>query len=310
VLADAGLLQQDAERFARVFAPKVQGGQLLDTLTRSDPLDFFVLFSSIASVLGSRGQANHSAANAYLDLLARERRSRGLPGLSINWGAWTDVGAAVDRGVTERIAAQGMAAVTPSQGLLAMERLMAQDRAQLAVLPIDWRRYIDHALQGVTPAYLSDVASMSSAGKAEKASAHDATRAVDLREQFAATAPARRRPLVAAFVRDKALRALGVDASRQVDPRTPLGELGLDSLLAVELRNTLGAALRQTLSATLLFDYPTLDTLTDFIVDQVLAAPAVPEGAAAPAASLVDSIEDLSDEEVDRMLAARAKRAP
>ncbi|HJV95936.1 MAG TPA: SDR family NAD(P)-dependent oxidoreductase, partial [Albitalea sp.] len=160
VLADAGLLQQDAERFARVFAPKVQGGQLLDTLTRSDPLDFFVLFSSIAAVLGSRGQANHSAANAFLDLLARERRSRGVPGLSINWGAWTDVGAAVDRGVTERIAAQGIGAVTPSQGLLALERLLAQEHAQVAVLPIDWKRYIDQAWQGATPAFLAEIANV------------------------------------------------------------------------------------------------------------------------------------------------------
>jgi acyl carrier protein len=161
------------------------------------------------------------------------------------------------------------------------------------------------------PAFFSDNASV-----AKPASVHTtpAAAAGKLPEQLAAAAPGRRRPLVLAFVRERALKALGVDASRAVDPRTPLGELGLDSLLAVELRNTLGTALGRTLSATLLFDYPTIDALTDFILDQF--APAAPEEpVAAPtgtpaATSLVESIEDLSDEEVERMLAARAKRTP
>jgi NADPH:quinone reductase-like Zn-dependent oxidoreductase len=310
VLADAGLLQQDAERFERVLAPKLQGGRLLDRLTRGDPLDFFVLFSSIAAVLGSRGQANHSAANAFLDLLARERRSRGLPGLAINWGAWDDVGAAADRGVGERLTAQGMGALSPNQGLAALERLLGQPQAQVAVLPIHWRRYLERVGQGATPAFLAQLADVDNAAAAAPAPA--LARPLDLHEQLAAAAPGRRRPLVAAFVRERALRALGVDPSRAVDPRTPLGELGLDSLLAVELRNTLGRALGRTLPATLLFDRPTLDALTDFILDEMLAdaqpAGTAAETPAAPSASLVDSIEDLSDDEVDRLLAARTKR--
>ena len=90
VLDDAGLIQQNPGRFARVFAPKVRGGWLLDRLTRCDPLDLFVMFSSVAAVIGSAGQANHSAANAFLDLLAHERRMRGLPGTSIDWGPWAE----------------------------------------------------------------------------------------------------------------------------------------------------------------------------------------------------------------------------
>src|SRR5690606_5224777 len=99
VLDDAALTLQDASLFARVLGPKLTGGYLLDRLTGGDPLDFFVLLSSAASVLGSPGQANHAAANAFLDLLARERRTRGLPGLSINWGPWAEVGAAAGRGI-------------------------------------------------------------------------------------------------------------------------------------------------------------------------------------------------------------------
>ncbi|MBI4995373.1 MAG: SDR family NAD(P)-dependent oxidoreductase [Rhodocyclales bacterium] len=330
VLADAGLLQQDAARYATVFAPKVQGGYLLDALTRADPLDCFVLFSSVAAVLGSAGQSNHSAANAFLDLLARERHSRGLPGLSINWGAWTEVGAAVDRGVAERVDAMGLGAVTPAQGLQALERLLGQDRAQVAVLPADWRRYfaqaryVDHAGKPCVPAFLADLAAgaaglanaatLAAEGSRDQKSAA-AVRPVDLREQLTAAAPGRRRSLVAAFVRERALRALGVDQSRAIDPRTPLGELGLDSLLAVELRNTLGTALGQSLPATLLFDYPTIDALTDYLLDEVLqlgepavSATAVPAGTTERPTSTVGAIEELSDDEVDRLLAQRVQR--
>lgn len=308
VLDDAGLLQQDAARFEHVFAPKVRGGWLLDRLTRSDALDFFVLFSSVAAVLGSRGQANHSAANAFLDLLAHERQSRGLPGLSINWGAWTEVGAAADRKLAQRLAAQGIGALTPPQGLLAFERLLAQGEAQAAVLPIEWPRYLQALGLTTPPAFLAELAGQSAVAS-EPARAGAAAPAAGLRQQLQDAPPGRRRPLVAAFVRERALKALGVDPARAVDPRTPLGELGLDSLLAVELRNTLGSALGQTLSATLLFDYPTIDTLTDYLLNDVIQPP-VPEAVVVieEPASMVDAIEDLSDEEVDRLLAQRAQR--
>jgi acyl transferase domain-containing protein len=309
VLADAGFLQQDAARFAHVLAPKVRGGWLLDSLTRTDPLDFFVLFSSVAAVLGSPGQANHSAANAFLDLLARERRSRGVHGLSINWGPWTEVGAAADRGITDKLAAQGLGALTPEQGLRAFERLLAEPGAQVAVVPIDWRRFLAHSAGGKVPAFFTELAGLEAAA-APTAKAAVAAAPVELRAELEAAPQGRRRPMVAAFVRERALRALGVDPSRAVDPQTPLGEMGLDSLLAVELRNTLATALGRPMPATLLFDYPTIDALTDHILTGVLGlggdAPGNGAAPAAPAPStLVGSIEDLSDEEVDRQLAAR-----
>ena len=139
-------------------------------------------------------------------------------------------------------------------------------------------------------------------------------RTENLREQLAEAPPARRRPLVATFVRERALRALGVNPSKAVDPRTPLGEMGLDLLLSVELRNTLSSAIGQPLPATLLFDYPTIDALTDFLLkDKLDIAGDVEEVVTAPAdtapASMLDSIENLSDDEVDRLLTARAPRS-
>lgn len=315
VLDDAGLIQQDAQRFARVFAPKVQGGWLLDALTRNDSLDWFVLFSSVAAVLGSPGQANHSAANAFLDVLAHERRNRGLPALSINWGPWTEVGAAADRGLTERLAAQGLGALTPSQGLLAFQRLLESGATQSAVLPVDWKRYLASFARGTTPAFFGEVAGGSSGATAADTEASTDSKTAELHQELAAAPESRRRPMVAAFVRERALRALGVDPAKSVDPRAPLGDLGLDSLLAVELRNTLGSALGKPLPATLLFDYPSIDTLTDYLLTDVLefgdAARAATAEVVAPAAAageLVGSIEAMSDDEVDRLIAARAKR--
>jgi acyl carrier protein len=139
-----------------------------------------------------------------------------------------------------------------------------------------------------------------------------------LRDRLHAAPPQHRRALLDAFVRDLVGRALGADPSRRLDERTPLGELGLDSLLAIELRNALGAALGQTLPATLLFDYPTIRALTEMLFNEVpgLAEPVTAEPPPLPsarpparsnAARLIETVADLSDEEVERAFAARLR---
>ncbi len=313
-LDDAGILQQDARRYGTVFAAKVTGASLLDSLTRGDVLDFFVLFASVAGVLGSSGQSNHSAANAFLDVLAHERRRRGLPALSIDWGAWTQIGAAADRGIVDRLAAQGIGAITPTQGLVALRRLMeanatpgrgAADR--LAALSAEGRRERDsgipfgcgrrHCGSRCRGGLLPPAPRRRWISKRSSRSPAFAPRAAHGR----------------AFVREHALRALGVDPAKPIDPRTPLGDLGLDSLLAVELRNTLGRALGASLPATLLFDYPSIESLAGYLLNDVLQlaqpeAPATTLTAEPAADSLVGSIESMSDDEVDRLIAARSQR--
>jgi acyl transferase domain-containing protein/NADPH:quinone reductase-like Zn-dependent oxidoreductase/NAD(P)-dependent dehydrogenase (short-subunit alcohol dehydrogenase family)/SAM-dependent methyltransferase/acyl carrier protein len=311
VLDDAALTQQNDGRYARVFGPKVRGTALLDALTRGDPLDCFVLFSSVAAVLGSQGQSNHSAANAFLDSMAHHRASRGLPALSINWGSWSEVGAAANRRTIGRSAAQGLAAVTPEQGLSAMKTLLDRDVVQAAVIPIDWARYLAQLAPTGVPTFLTNVAEGARASSSTAAAVPRATAASDLRERLAEVPEARRRTLVANFVRERALDALGIDRSKSVDPRTPLGDLGLDSLLAVELRNTLSTAIGQPLSVTLLFDYPTLDALTDYLLEVLepeKSRDVAPAASVDPGTSLVGSIEGLSDAEVDRMIEMRAQR--
>lgn len=142
VLDDGALTQQTWERFQQVMGPKVDGAWLLHRLTTGRPVEHFVLFSSVAAVLGSPGQANHSAANAYLDALAWQRRAAGLPALSINWGAWSRIGAAADEAIAERTRKQGLDAITPERGLQALEALLRAGPAQAAVASVRWPAFL------------------------------------------------------------------------------------------------------------------------------------------------------------------------
>jgi len=306
VIDDASLLQQDASGLTRVLAPKVHGAWLLDRLTRVDPLDCFVMFASAAGVLGSAGQSNYAAANAVLDQLAQERRNRGLFALSIDWGAWAATGMAADRGLGQRLEASGLNPLTPAEGIAALERLLHDGATQASVLRMDWPRYAERS--GGPRPFLMDVLG----GDGQRATPETSVRgpAEDLRSQLEDAPRRRRRWIVASFVNDHALRILGMAAGKPLDPSMPLGELGLDSLLAVELRNAVSAAVGRPLPATLLFDYPTIDALTDHLINDILRL--VDEDRPVPADAepvvefdLVGSVEGLSDNEVDQLLAAR-----
>jgi polyketide synthase 12/myxalamid-type polyketide synthase MxaB len=319
VLDDGVLVQQDWARFRTVLAPKVAGAWHLHAATSHLPLDCFVLFSSLASLLGSAGQANHAAANAFLDALAHFRRAQGLPASSINWGAWAETGAAAERGVGERIAGQGMGTISPGEGLELLGRLMRGSVVQVGVAPIDWPTYLGRAAPGTGAVFLAgfaqDVpppATIIAAPAAE----------LDLRSRLADAPPRKQRALLVAYVQERAARVLGV-ASDALDARIPLNEMGLDSLMAVELRNLLGAGLglERPLPTTLVFEFPTIQRIADYLADDVLAlAPATEEpnghqpmgpalGLDGPApvgdgaAAALESIEGLSDEEVDRLFA-------
>jgi len=137
MIDDGVLMQQSLERFHRAMAPKVSGAWHLHSLTREVPLEFIVLFSSAASVIGSAGQGNYAAANADLDALASHRRGMGLPGLAIDWGPWAEGGmaAALDRR-QQRRGARGIAQIAPEQGLRALELLVQRGVARAAVLPV------------------------------------------------------------------------------------------------------------------------------------------------------------------------------
>ena len=163
VLDDGMLLHQDWQRFETVLAPKVTGTALLHELTKGAALDFFVLYSSVAALLGSRGQSNHAAANAWMDALAHQRRALGLCALTINWGGWARVGSVVGRAVGEGIAARGLGLIEPRAGLAALGRLMRQEAAQVAVLPVNWRVFRGQFAAQDEPAWLAEIAAAAAA---------------------------------------------------------------------------------------------------------------------------------------------------
>ena len=268
VLDDGTITQLDWPRCRSVLMPKVDGAWNLHALTLDDRLDAFVMFSSAASVLGSSGQGNYAAANAFLDALAHYRRGQGLPALSVNWGAWATAGmvsqlAARDR---ERLAARGMRPIALEEGFVALQELLKRDAVQAVFASADWRRYAQ-SLHGAPPALLRELVQDLSESATSQG---PATTGVDFLSQLEELPAAKRLPRVLQFVEMCAARALGLAPGKPLDPRRPLHELGLDSLMSVELRNALATSLGRSLPATLLFDYPTVESLTQYLARDVL----------------------------------------
>jgi acyl transferase domain-containing protein/NADPH:quinone reductase-like Zn-dependent oxidoreductase/NADP-dependent 3-hydroxy acid dehydrogenase YdfG len=311
VLEDGALLQQDWPRFVRPLGPKLDGSWALHVLTRGEPLDFFVLYSSMASVLGSRGQANHAAANAFMDALAAHRRALGLPGLSISWGAWSEVGAAADRQVDQRVVARGIDVITPAHGLELLEKLMRAEAAHVGVFPVRWERFLAGGdAHGRFVAHFAEHAKGVAKPGAKHADAKPAGAAgAALIDELKQATPQRRRERLLGFVAEHVARVVDAPSAQAIDPRQPLNELGLDSLMAVELRNRLGTGLglARSLPATLVFDHPTLEALAAYLEE--LVVPAAPAAVAvAKPVDAVGALDEMSDEEVEAMFAKKLKR--
>ncbi|HEV8711728.1 MAG TPA: SDR family oxidoreductase, partial [Candidatus Binatia bacterium] len=161
VLQDGLLVQLDAIALNTVLRPKVIGSWLLHRLLEEAPLDFFILFSSAGSLLGQPGQGNYAAANAFLDALAHHRRAQGQPALSINWGAWADLGFADTPGgrrLAGHLAPLGIRSIAPKQALEVLERLLRQGSPQVVAVPINWRQYRQFYPAGSESPFLSQLA--------------------------------------------------------------------------------------------------------------------------------------------------------
>ncbi|WP_051385658.1 type I polyketide synthase [Actinokineospora inagensis] len=250
VLDDGVLAQQTPDRFRRVLGPKADAAWHLHRLTAELPLDFFVLFSSVSSALGSPGQGNYAAANAFLDGLVAFRRSRGLPALAVQWGSWAETGMSARLNLTDKLVRLGEGVIPTDDGLAALTALLGT-QGVFAVLPIDWPRFLSHQ-DAVAPV-------LSRFQRAQPAKSDT------FRARLDAAAPERRRELLAAEVRDQVVRSIGTDAG--LGPDAGFFALGLDSLSSIELRNRLQTTLGESLGQTVVFDYPTLSSLTDHLAE-------------------------------------------
>ncbi|MEU2408119.1 amino acid adenylation domain-containing protein [Streptomyces rubiginosohelvolus] len=224
----------DRAAFDAVHDPKTVGAHLLHRHLRDEPLDHFVLFASIASLLTTAGQTNYAAGNAFLDALAHHRRAQGLPALSLDWGPWA-TGMIEELGLVEHyVQSRGMSSLSPGTGMAVLERVIGQDHAQLVVATVvDWQVFL--AWYPSPPPLVADLA-------AAAVPPTDTTSGNGFLDTFRTTGEEARRALVTERFAALAATVLRTGADR-IDPATGLGELGLDSLLAMELRARIHAEL-------------------------------------------------------------------
>ena len=283
VLSDGVMENQTWERFEQVMWPKVLGAWHLHKATLDMDLDMFILFSSVTGVVGNAGQSNHAAANAFLDQLAAHRRVLGLPGQSIAWGAWSGTGEAEEQRerIEKQLASTGAGWITPRQGIKAFDWLVRQDVTASTVTTVDWSMTTEGS---ETPnPFLEDLLVRK---RALKRQTEEATSTTGLLAQLRGTDTDEHRPLLASFIQQElqGVMRLGSPPSATVS----FFDLGMDSLMAVELRNRINRALsgEYTTSNTVVFDYPNASALAEHLAGGLAtlagAAPK-PEKTAPPA---------------------------
>ncbi|WP_095961649.1 type I polyketide synthase [Corallococcus macrosporus] len=293
VIDDGLFMQMTPERLARAFAPKVSGGWNLHRALQGTALDFFVVFSSAASLIGSAGQANYVAANAFLDALARFRQAEGLPALSLNWGAWAEVGAAAEEQIRRRMEQLGFGVIPPEEGLQVFEQALSL-RGQLGVLPVDWAVLGRRGRSPLFEAFIEKASPAAGEG---------------IRQRLERLPPKERRGALRAHVGELVNGVLGRPVTEPLDPNQGFFEFGMDSLMSVELRNVLQRSLGTSLPATVAFDNPTVNGLVDYLAAEVLglkedaaAAPAQEAPEDAELEALLADVGGLDDEAVQAML--------
>ncbi len=303
VIDDGVVIQQDWARCLGVLRGKAHGAFVMHALTLDVPLDFFVLYSAAGLLLGPSGQGSYAAANAELDALAFARRAVGLPALSVAWGAWGGVGMAAEtaRHGHDSWGARGLGLIDAAHGFAALEQLMRAGVANAAVLPIDWARFLKTAPEGLRPSFFEMVAPRDASATRDART----NGAGEFIARLRAVPASSRTSVLAEYLRERALHVIGLPMGTNIDGRTPLKELGLDSLMAVELRNMLVRLTGRSLPATLLFDYPTLDTLAKYLA-RILELDATPaRSQPTPAAT---GIAALTDDEAEAELLAELER--
>jgi acyl transferase domain-containing protein/acyl carrier protein len=297
VLDDGIIINQTWQRFETVLRPKVDGAWNLHTLTRDVALDFFVLFSSAASLFGNPGQANYAAGNGFLDSLAHFRRAQGMAGLSINWGIWSNAGGVAERQLAPIINATGVGTITPEEGLRALERLLPYSSPQVAMIRVDWPTFLKRAENW---RFIDDFR-QASTEKAESTPAFI---------QTLGNAPGReRRALLLDHIRSHVDNVLCVRTPGGVNVKQGFFEMGMDSLTAVELKNNLQTSLGCKLPSTVAFECPTIEALVDYLTKESLAPLFVSEeevaaevGPANGSSNGDEHVTQLSEEEVNRLM--------
>jgi acyl carrier protein len=308
VLQDGLLVQLDPAAFDTVFRPKVTGAWLLHRLLQREPLDFFVLFSSAGAMLGQPGQGNYAAANAFLDALAHHRHAQGQPALSINWGAWAGQGFADSVGgkrLAARLALLGIGSIAPGRALELLGRLLGERAPQVLAVPVNWKQYRELHQDGSASPLLSELARQE--GEVPRPIGH----ASEMRDTLLAAAPEQRRQLLQSYLSEHVARVLGFSPAK-LDLQQPLIQLGLDSLMTIELKNRIAVDLKVNVPVAKFLQGISVDQVVTQVLDQLAAEASNPTTPPAPAPAqpgdqreierLLANLDNLSDEQVGSLL--------
>jgi acyl transferase domain-containing protein/acyl carrier protein len=288
VVEDQLMLRLDAETFARVLRPKVDGSLALHEATKNLKLDFFTLFSSISSVLGQFGQAHYAAGNAFMDHLAHWRQGRGLPGTTINWGPWAEVGLFARLDATDKMGRSGVFPMLPDQALQAMERIQVLSPAQVVVVSADWNR--------LPPGPL--LSGLGLAGGPIERSAEEQQAAAALLLDLLLAEPNDRRRRMEEHLRNSAASVLRLDPAR-IDPKEPLTSYGMDSIMVVELRNHIEETMNLNVSMLDLFT-GSVAKLADQLSEKLADDGHLEE--------LLTQVENMSPEDIEALLGGASDR--
>ncbi|HLS56237.1 MAG TPA: type I polyketide synthase [Zeimonas sp.] len=313
-LSQAPISSLTADQVTTMFRPKVGGTLVLQRLTRELDLDFLVLFSSTTALLGAAGLAHYAAANLFLDATARAADQPDRRVLSVNWGTWEAMRLASAES-RRSFREAGLVPMRAAVALDALGRLMTGNAAQAMVAQVDWSTLKPlHEARRARP-FLSRLSGLGTTSPLVAPPAAG-PRETGLAERLAQASPDARRDLLVAFVQGEVAAVLGLDAGAEVSLTTGLFDLGMDSLMAVELRRRLESGAGCALPSTLTFNYPNVHALAGFLERLLGAAVSGHDAEHAPAASLApaapvlagDDLDALSEDELEARLAARLEQ--
>ncbi|WP_421106937.1 type I polyketide synthase [Streptomyces sp. NEAU-S77] len=292
VLDDGPVTALTLDQIDRALRVKAEAAWRLHELTQGLNLSAFVLFSSLAGVVGMAGQGNYAPGNTYVDALAHLRRSRGLVATSVAWGPWAHGGMAEGDAVTDIRTRHGVALLPPESAVLALETAIGQGDTAVVIADIDWGRFAHAYTATRTSRLLDELPEARQALGPGKADDADVTTSA-LRDRLAGLSAGEREQQLFDVVRAQAAAVLGHDSAGAVDPRRQFLELGLDSVTSVELRNRLGLATGLRLPATVVFDHPSVADLARHLQAEMFSGSLRPTN---PGDAELGRLEDLLTE--------------
>jgi acyl carrier protein len=300
VIDDAPLAALTSERMQNVFKPKALGAWLLHEATREIDLDCFVMFSSVSSIFGNPAQGNYSAANAFIDSLAHHRRALALPALTVNWGVLGGEGyVARNERVADFLARQGTLGISPNEATALLDTFLRAGSTQAIAIRVDWSKWRQF-FRGMQANPLLE--RIFSALESEESTGATS----DWRNRIDAAPPTEKQAVICQAVREAVGSVLRVKPDSLRDDQ-PLTDLGLDSLMGVEIEASLEAAVGVALPPTSLMRARTIGQIASLIVGHLGGATIAPVAEPAPAAASSEStdtvdLDAISDEEIERLL--------